>query len=70
MKPSEKQIKFCKTLQNILQLWIESNDINSPSHWTLIEETIEESLGEEIKEDDKELLIDAFGDLLTYIRTI
>ena len=70
MKPSERQIKFCKTLQGILQLWIESNDINSPSHWTLIEETIEENLGEEMEEDDKELLIDAFGDLLTYIRTI
>lgn len=69
MKPSERQIYFCKTLQNILQLWIESNDINSPSHFTLITETIEEGLGE-LSDDDKQLLIGAFGDLLTYIRTI
>ena len=69
MKPSERQIHFCKTLQNVLQLWIESNDINSPSHFTLIAETIEEEL-EELSDDDKQLLINAFGDLLTYIRTI
>ena len=70
MKPSERQIHFCKTLQNVIQLWVESNDINSPSHYTLIAETIEEELGEELSDDDKQLLIDAFGDLLTYIRTI
>ena len=69
MKPSERQIHFCKTLQNVLQLWIESNDINSPSHFTLIAEAIEEEL-EELSDDDKQLLINAFGDLLTYIRTI
>lgn len=69
MKSSERQIHFCKTLQNIIQLWIESNDINSPSHFTLIAETIEEELGE-LSDDDKQLLINAFGDLLTYIRTI
>lgn len=69
MKPSERQIHFCKTLQNVIQLWVESNDINSPSHFTLIEETIEEEL-RELSDDDKQLLINAFGDLLTYIRTI
>ena len=69
MKPSERQIHFCKTLQNVIQLWVESNDINSPSHFTLIEETIEEEL-RELSDDDKQLLINAFGDLLIYIRTI
>lgn len=69
MKPSERQIYFCKTLQNIIQLWVESNDINSPSHFTLIEETIEENLGE-LSDMDRQLLINAFGDLLTFIRKI
>ena len=69
MKPSEKQIRFCKTLQNVLQLWIESDDINSPSHFTLIEETMEEDF-RELSNRDRHLLINAFGDLLTYLRTI
>ena len=69
MKASEKQIEFCTTLKGILQFWITSNDINSPSHFTIIEEVINNEL-EPLPEKDKELLIDAFGDLLTYVRKL
>lgn len=69
MKASEKQIEFCTTLKRILQFWITSNDINSPSHFTIIEEVINNEL-ESLPERDKELLINAFGDLLTYIRKL
>lgn len=69
MKASEKQIEFCTTLKGILQFWITSNDINSPSHFTIIEEVINNEL-EPLPERDKELLIDAFGDLLTYVRKL
>ena len=69
MKASEKQIEFCTTLKGILQFWITSNDINSPSHFTIIEEVINNEL-EPLPEKDKKLLIDAFGDLLTYVRKL
>lgn len=69
MKASEKQIEFCTTLKGILQFWIDSNDINSPSHFTIIEEAIENEL-EPLPEKDKELLINTFGDLLTYVRKL
>jgi hypothetical protein len=69
MKASEKQIEFCTTLKGILQFWITSNDIDSPSHFTIIEEVINNEL-EPLPEKDKELLIDAFGDLLTYVRKL
>ena len=69
MKASEKQIEFCTTLKGILQFWITSNDIDSPSHFTIIEEVINNEL-EPLPERDKELLIDAFGDLLTYVRKL
>jgi hypothetical protein len=69
MKPSKKQIEFCETLKNILQGWIDSNDINSPSHFTIIEEFIETNL-ESLPEIDKDILIRSFGDLLTYIRKL
>jgi len=69
MKASEKQIEFCKTLKGILQFWIDSNDINSPSHFTIIEEVINNEL-EPLPERDKELLIDVFGNLLTYVRKL
>ena len=44
MKASEKQIEFCTTLKGILQFWITSNDIDSPSHFTIIEEVINNEL--------------------------
>ena len=69
MKASEKQIEFCTTLKGILQFWITSNDIDSPSHFTIIEEVINNEL-EPLPEKDKELLIGAFGDLLTYVRKL
>ena len=69
MKASEKQIEFCTTLKGILQFWITSNDIDSPSHFTIIEEVINNEL-EPLPERDKELLIGAFGDLLTYVRKL
>ena len=69
MKASEKQIELCTTLKGILQFWIDSNDINSPSHFTIIEEAIENEL-EFLPEDDRRLLMDAFGDLLTYVRKL
>ena len=69
MKPTEKQRHFIKTIQNIVQLWIETNDINSPSHRTLIEETIDYEL-DGYPEGDKDLLKNAFWDLLTYIKTL
>jgi hypothetical protein len=69
MKASEKQIEFCTTLKGILQFWITSNDIDSPSHFTIIEEVINNEL-EPLPERDKELLINAFGDLLTYVRKL
>ena len=69
MKASEKQIEFCTTLKGILQFWITSNDIDSPSHFTIIEEVINNEL-EPLPEKDKELLIGAFGNLLTYVRKL
>lgn len=42
MKPTNKQLKICQELISIIKGWSTTNDIHSPSHWNLIEESLDE----------------------------
>lgn len=52
MKTTKVQKEVIETLKNILNYWLSTNDINSPSHHTLIEDEIQgiDSLSEEEKD--------------------
>lgn len=67
MKPTEKQKHLIKTIENIIQLWNETNDLYSPSHKTLIEESIECEL-EDYTDNDKQMLENILENLLFYVR--
>lgn len=58
MKPSEKQKKICELIKTNASFWMNSNDIDSPTHVNDIEEEVY-SLGDDIDLDDveKEVLI-------------
>ena len=58
MKPSEKQKKICELIKSTASYWMNSNDIDSPTHVNDIEEEVY-SLGDDIDLDDieKEVLI-------------
>jgi len=58
MKPSEKQKKICELIKSTASFWMNSNDIDSPTHVNDIEEEVY-NLDDDIDLDDveKEILI-------------
>ena len=58
MKPSEKQKKICELIKSTASFWMNSNDIDSPTHVNDIEEEVY-NLDDDIDLDDveKEVLI-------------
>lgn len=63
MKPTNKQIELCDRIIQELNYWKSSNDIDSPSHNTSIEELISDF---EMNQSFKESLIG----LLCHIKTL
>ena len=51
MKPSEKQKKICELIKSTASYWMNSNDIDSPTHVNDFEEEVY-SLGDDIDLDD------------------
>lgn len=58
MKPNEKQKKICRLIKSTASFWMNSNDIDSPTHVNDIEEEVY-NLDDDIDLDDveKEILI-------------
>lgn len=63
MKPNEKQIAVINSVISIIRTWKNTNDINSPTHFSDIDEFINSDLLEVIAEDS----IDEIGQSLTNI---
>ena len=38
MKPNEKQLSIIKAIESCCEIWKTSNDISSPSHYSLIDD--------------------------------
>ena len=60
MKPNKKQLDVIETLKSVIGYWASTNDIDSLSHYTLVEEELEaiDDLPEELKEDLTDKLVD------------
>jgi hypothetical protein len=53
MKPTERQIKAIEAVESLCAIWKSSNDISSPSHYTLIDEEMQ-SLECDLKLDEND----------------
>lgn len=69
MGPTEKQIHIIDTIQSILNTWKNTNDIDSPSHTTYIDDTLFMELAGWIGEFKSVELEKYIKDLLHSIRT-
>lgn len=79
MKPNEKQIKLANLIAAEIGYFATTNDINSPSHWNLIDESIElinneyngyDDKYDSISKEDLKLLNVSIGNILTVIRKL
>lgn len=70
MKPTEKQIQIIDTVQSILDTWKSTNDINSPSHTTYIDDTLFTDLSDVIGEYECDVLSEKLTDLLSYVSNV
>lgn len=65
MRPNSKQKELCTFCIGIIDTWINTNDINSPTHFVDIEDFVH---AEEFDEFIDEELIDNLSNLLNTIR--
>ena len=64
MKPTEKQKKIMDIIIQNLQFWKSTNDINSPSHNSSIEDDVNDALiYGVIDEDEAEMLTDTISSI-------
>lgn len=67
---NSKQKNVIDTCQSMLNLWLTSNDINSPSHYSLIDDAVFD-LSEKIEDQaNADLIGEALIDLLLIIRHV
>jgi hypothetical protein len=67
MKPSQEQKDLIVAISKEISGWVVTNDIDSPSHWNLIEEFCE-SL--ELQEYQQNKLNDALDEIMSFIKEI
>lgn len=70
MKATENQINACKTLKMCMTFWQDSNDITSPSHFNLIETTVQTEMMDYTDDELQEEIIEKMKDLYRLIRKI
>ena len=70
MKATENQINACEALKMCLAFWRDSNDITSPSHFNLIETTVQTEMMDYADDELKEEIIEKMQDLYRLIRKI
>lgn len=68
MKPTEIQIKTIDTIVSIVKSWKNTNDINSPTLSSDIQEEIYANLGEDMGYEDMDELTSVLEDLLWLIK--
>lgn len=73
MKPNNKQIKICELITEQTQFWQSTNDINSPTHYNDIEETIDNAIffdDELFSKDEGNILKEKLFDLYNFVKSI
>ena len=66
MKPTQLQKKICELVKSQASFWINTNDINSPTHYCDMWEELNDI--EELTEGEKDELFKILNDLYTNIR--
>ena len=66
MKPTKLQKKICELIKSQASFWMNTNDINSPTHYNDIEEGVEDI--DELSEYDKEELLFALRNLYQLVK--
>ena len=56
MKPTERQKAICDAIIREVQWWRDSNDINSPTHYSDLEDCLRADLDDEIGESERYML--------------
>lgn len=73
MKTTIKQKEFCENLillmKDNINTWITTNDINSPSHYTLIDESVDIS-NIKITEEQENKLKQTISDIYDVVKSI
>jgi hypothetical protein len=69
MKPNKNQLIVINTIKSSIEDWNNTNDISSPSHWNLIDESIN-TLEDVVDVEIAEAINEKLGTLLTLIRKI
>lgn len=70
MKANTNQIDACETLKVCLATWQDSNDIESLSHFNLIETVVQTEMMDYADDELKEEIIEKMQDLYKLIRKI
>ena len=66
MKPTKEQIDYCEFLKSMISMWEHTNDINSPTHIS----DIQDMCNAECYEDLALETIDCLSDLYWLVRRI
>jgi hypothetical protein len=70
MKPTERQKAIARVIQEQGIFWEKTNDINSPTHFTDIDEEVMARLEMEdlLNDDEAEELKNLLGDLCSFVK--
>ena len=66
MKPTNLQKKICELIKSQASFWMNTNDINSPTHYTDIDAELD--CIEELSEDAKDELLLALSNLYHLVK--
>lgn len=66
MKPTKLQKKICELIKSQASFWMTTNDINSPTHYNDIEESLYDM--DELSEEEKEELLFALSSLYHLVK--
>lgn len=74
MKPTEKQKQFIEKMASVINdnfdTWVNTNDIESASHYTLIGESVDLCLGFELTDKQETALKEAIDNLYDVVKSI
>ena len=66
MKPTNLQRKICELIKTQASFWMNSNDINSPTHYDDIQEEVDNV--DELSYDAKDELVKSLSDLYHLVK--
>jgi hypothetical protein len=70
MKPTPRQQKLIEEVQNQASFWMNTNDLDSPTHYGDLEEEVKKFVwDDDLSKEDAKKFEDLLGDLLDFIKS-